>query len=127
MVKCEGQSCFNCIHSEFIPGYPGSRYEPPEPDVAECTLEFDKDMYDKFDEVNWDEDKLPFICGKYEPILVGNCSMCNKKIDYPKHLWEIYSYIENEYAEEPNYFCSENCKDAFEVKVTMENSIEGSR
>jgi hypothetical protein len=66
----------------------GTYYDPPEPDYTECQNENVSEEI--FEEVEFDEFKLPLICGHYEPKIVEKCGHCNKEINMPEHDVEYY-------------------------------------
>lgn len=126
--KMRKPSCYDCVHSEIIEGARGSFYDPEVPDEAQCMNkeigEQWNEKYEKiFEEVGFDEDKLPSKCGYFKPIIIGKCSLesCQKEMNVPEYNWPYWA---TEHLAHAVPVCSEECKTAIEVMEKLIRSID---
>lgn len=111
------KSCFTCRNAIIYHGHNGGLYEPPESThMEECRAEnMTKEAEEKCENIDWDEEKCPNICGCYNPVIIDSCTNCKKTINTPlfEHKW-----FANLYESLP--VCSENCKKDLENKFQKE-------
>lgn len=97
------KDCFHCIHGHHVEGDYGDYWTPSEPSYIEC--ENDKVDWDELEkskkEHDFNEDKLPYVCGHYKPKIIKKCNGCNKEINIPSD--EIEYYLED------TPICSKEC------------------
>ena len=93
--------CRFCKNGNYIPGFSGSYWEPPEPDQVDCAVA-SEELLEKYD---YDPEELAKYCDKYDPIYAEECGNCKKPMNIPMH--------EVEYMFESGIpCCSEKCQDA---------------
>lgn len=107
------KSCFNCVTSNKSAGFGGNYYEPPEPPMAECTNP--EVAEEVLESVEYNEDKLPVICGHYQPVMIPECCYCRKPINQPVAEWPYWASC---WDAAP--VCSPECKEALQSKFDRE-------
>lgn len=111
------KSCTLCIHGLYAKGTMGSMWDQSEPDMTECQVmpEFSPEVFDQLDDDNvaWDEEKCPDICGRFEDIIKANCDQCGQTINAPVRTAEFtaYYYPDND----PAYLCGVECQTDFNL------------
>ena len=95
------KNCYYCKHGKFIQGDMGDYWTPPEPSYTEClNMSVDENLFDTVDN---DEEKLPLICGQFEPRIAENCICCKKEMNI------LESQVTHFFEENP--CCSKDCQD----------------
>lgn len=98
--------CRFCKKGGYIPGFPGTYWEPPEPDGVDCEVPTEE-MLEKYD---YDPAELPKHCGGYDPVFAEECGNCKKPMNIPMH--EVEYMFESDIP-----CCSEECQEALYKQV----------
>jgi hypothetical protein len=95
-------NCYFCKHGKFHQGDAGSYWQPPEPSYTEC--QNDNVNEELFEQVDFDEEKLPIQCGHYDPRMVEKCGCCDREMNIPEH--DVKFFFEGDTP-----VCSKKCQD----------------
>jgi len=112
------KACYNCLHGNFVGGYPDTYEEPGEPDGYECINDrVDEDLlFSIGDRYNWDDKAYEMIakeCGEYTPRKIEKCKNCKKPMNENMYSWGLWA--EDMWNGEVAV-CSEKCKEEWKIK-----------
>jgi len=118
MVKEHKPTCFDCKLAIITGGYPDTRYEPGMPDmVEECNAIDENGKLEELKEsVEYNENKLPELCGQFQPKMIEKCGNCNKEINSPEWSWKLWATTMWNHIP----VCSKQCKQEVEDEDELE-------
>jgi len=120
MVKERKPTCFDCKLAIITRGYPDTRLDPGMPDmVEECNAIDENGKLEEIKEsVEYNEDKLPELCGQFQPKMIEKCcnNNCSKEINAPEWSWKLWAHT----LYDSIIVCSEECKKNVEDKTEKE-------
>lgn len=83
------KSCSTCKHTVRVMGNSFIYLQENPQNLIECLLKDElKEIGEKY---NWDNLKMPEVCGRYEARMIDKCSYCGKEINKPEHKWTLFA------------------------------------